>query len=347
MSERLSSGHPRLDGLLGGGLPANAINVVIGLPGTGKTILAQQYVFANATPDRPALYMSTVSEPLEKLIRYAQTLDFFTAEAVGSSVFYEDLGSIVNEHGLEGVSERIGELIRERRPGIIVIDSFKALSAYTDASGFRRFLHDLAAASARFRPTASGSASTTRTRWPTRPSSPSPTPSSRSPPPGWETGRRAPCGCSSSGGARRPRARTPTASPRTGSTSSRGWPTPSRLRTTRSAAPASPPASQRSTSCWPTGTGRAPQRSAPARRDAGRRSWACTSSSTARAPEIRAWSPRSRRTRCSSSGSSAASAGRSRRVRSSSCTARPSTSTSTNGSTTCSTPWNASVRGAC
>jgi circadian clock protein KaiC len=144
MSERLSSGHPRLDGLLGGGLPANAINVVIGLPGTGKTILAQQYVFANATPERPALYMSTVSEPLEKLIRYAQTLDFFTAEAVGSSVFYEDLGSIVNEQGLEGVSERIGELIRDRTPGIIVIDSFKALSAYTDASGFRRFLHDLA-----------------------------------------------------------------------------------------------------------------------------------------------------------------------------------------------------------
>src|SRR5215207_8543507 len=144
MSERLSSGHRRLDDLLGGGLPANAINVVIGLPGTGKTILAQQYVFANATPDRPALYLSTVSEPLEKIIRYGQTLDFFSAQAVGSSVFYEDLGSILNDGGLDAVSERIGELIRERRPGIIVIDSFKALSAYAEASDFRRFLHELA-----------------------------------------------------------------------------------------------------------------------------------------------------------------------------------------------------------
>ena len=54
MSERLASGHARLDGLLGGGLPANAINVLIGLPGAGKTIFAQQYVFANATPERPA-----------------------------------------------------------------------------------------------------------------------------------------------------------------------------------------------------------------------------------------------------------------------------------------------------
>ena len=144
MSERLSSGHARLDGLLGGGLPANAINVLIGLPGAGKTILAQQYVFANATPERPALYLSTVSEPLEKIIRYGQTLDFFSAQAVGHAVFYEDLGAILNERGLEAVSERIGEMIRERKPGVIVIDSFKALSAYADASDFRRFLHELA-----------------------------------------------------------------------------------------------------------------------------------------------------------------------------------------------------------
>ena len=33
MSERLSSGHPRLDAVLGGGLPAHGINIVIGLPG--------------------------------------------------------------------------------------------------------------------------------------------------------------------------------------------------------------------------------------------------------------------------------------------------------------------------
>jgi circadian clock protein KaiC len=143
MSGRLSSGHPRLDSVLGGGLPANAINVVIGMPGTGKTILAQQYVFANATPERPALYLSTVSEPLEKIIRYGQGLDFFSMQAVGRAVFYEDLGMILNERGLDAVAERIGELIREHMPGLIVIDSFKALSAYADATGFRRFLHEL------------------------------------------------------------------------------------------------------------------------------------------------------------------------------------------------------------
>jgi len=144
MSARLSSGHPHLDGVLGGGLPANAINMLIGPPGTGKTILAQQYVFANATPERPALYLSTVSEPFDKILRYGQTLGFFDPKAVGDCVFYEDLGTVLNERGLDGVLERVSELIKQRRPGMMVIDSFKALAAYAAGADFRRFLHGLA-----------------------------------------------------------------------------------------------------------------------------------------------------------------------------------------------------------
>ena len=72
MIERLSSGSAPLDSLFGGGLPLYGINLVIGRPGTGKTILAQQYLFHNATIEQPALYLSTVSEPLEKILRYGQ-----------------------------------------------------------------------------------------------------------------------------------------------------------------------------------------------------------------------------------------------------------------------------------
>jgi circadian clock protein KaiC len=73
MTDRLSSGSERLDAVLGGGLPANGIVLIGGKPGTGKTILAQQYVFHNASSDRPAVYLTTVSEPLEKLLRYGQS----------------------------------------------------------------------------------------------------------------------------------------------------------------------------------------------------------------------------------------------------------------------------------
>ncbi len=147
MDERLTSGDEGLDMILGGGLPVNGINLIIGLPGSGKTMLSQQFVFAGATEERPAIYFSTVSEPFEKMLRYGQTLSFFDRHAIGRSIYYEDLGgALVGEDGLTAVTERIGVLIRERRPGIIAIDSFKALAAFAqDAQAFRRFLHDLAA----------------------------------------------------------------------------------------------------------------------------------------------------------------------------------------------------------
>ena len=144
MSDRLLSGHEPLDAVLDGGLPGNAITLIVGRPGSGKTILAQQYVFRNGRPDRPAVYFSTVSEPLEKIVRFGQSLEFFDPAAIGTSVFYEDLGAIVNRDGLPGVVEQVGRAIRERRPGVIVIDSFKALQAYADGYGeFRKFLHEL------------------------------------------------------------------------------------------------------------------------------------------------------------------------------------------------------------
>jgi circadian clock protein KaiC len=147
MSERVTSGDAGLDAILGGGLPRNGINLITGLPGSGKTLLCQQLMFAGATAERPAIYLSTISEPFEKILRYAQTLGFFDRHAIGRSVFYEDLGRVVTgEHGLGAVTERIAALIAERRPGIIAIDSFKALAAFADdARDFRRFLHDLAA----------------------------------------------------------------------------------------------------------------------------------------------------------------------------------------------------------
>jgi circadian clock protein KaiC len=145
MTERISSGSVRLDDVLGGGLPANAINLVIGPPGSGKTILAEQYLFHNATEERPGLFLSTVSEPFDKVLRYGESLDFFDPDAIGSRVFYDDLGSALVTRGVKGLVDQIDGLLKEFRPGIIVIDSFKAIGAFAaDESQFRRLLHDLA-----------------------------------------------------------------------------------------------------------------------------------------------------------------------------------------------------------
>ena len=141
-----AAGTPPLDEVLGGGLPVNGISIIMGLPGTGKTILAQQYAFHNAEPDRPALFFSTLSEPLEKIIRFGQTLDFLRCRrGRHSRCSIEDLGQVASRDGLAGVGDHVARSLKQRRPGLVVIDSFKALHALADSdAGFRQFLHELA-----------------------------------------------------------------------------------------------------------------------------------------------------------------------------------------------------------
>jgi circadian clock protein KaiC len=145
LTDRLSSGNPRLDEILQGGLLKNAINLIVGVPGSGKTILSQQFAFKNASAESPTLYLSTLSEPLDHILRFAEGFTFFDPELISKGqVVYEDIGPVLGERGLEDVVEVIGDYLKRVRPGIVVIDSFRAFHAFAKDEGeFRRFLYEL------------------------------------------------------------------------------------------------------------------------------------------------------------------------------------------------------------
>ena len=145
MIERLPSGNPRLDEILEGGLLKNSINLIVGVPGSGKTILSQQFAFHNATAERPALYLSTLSEPLDKILRFGENLKVFDPEAVRKGrVIYEDLGQVLGADGLDHILAAVEHYLKELRPGIVVIDSFRGFQAVSgDTTSFRRFLYGL------------------------------------------------------------------------------------------------------------------------------------------------------------------------------------------------------------
>src|SRR5215207_8809074 len=126
-TERLTSGNPEADHILGGGFPDNSINIIMGHPGSGKTIFAEQLVFANAGDDRPILYLTTLSEPLAKVVRYLQGFRFFDEAKLGTEVIYEDVGPQLARDGASAIVPLLEEAIRTMSPKIIVIDSFKAL----------------------------------------------------------------------------------------------------------------------------------------------------------------------------------------------------------------------------
>lgn len=146
--EQLSTGNAELDVILDGGLPLHSLNVIAGAPGTGKTILAQQFIFANARPEKPALYLTTLSEPVGKVLRYLQHFSFFKeASILGEppAIIYRDIAEAIGAKGISGMVETIVALLNEHRPSYLVIDSFKALRdlARPDAE-LRRAMFDLA-----------------------------------------------------------------------------------------------------------------------------------------------------------------------------------------------------------
>ncbi len=124
----LATGVPGLDEVLGGGLPELSFNLVAGDPGSGKTTLAMQVMFANATVARPGLYWTLLGEPSLKMLRYQQQFDFFDASRIGSEVHFLNLSEQVLAGDLKAVLARIVEEVGRLHPGIVVIDSFRTLA---------------------------------------------------------------------------------------------------------------------------------------------------------------------------------------------------------------------------
>jgi circadian clock protein KaiC len=131
---RLATGVPGLDEVLGGGLPEFSFNLIAGLPGSGKTTLAHQIMFALASPARPALYFTVLGEPPLKMLRYQQQFDYFDEAAVNNSVRFISLSDDAMSGNLDQVLKRIGDEVAAHKPGLVFVDSFRSAVAARENS---------------------------------------------------------------------------------------------------------------------------------------------------------------------------------------------------------------------
>jgi len=141
----IPTGIPSFDnGVLQGGIPKYSLNLIAGQPGGGKTIFVFQLLFANANPENKAIYFSAISEPAIKSLRYLQQFSFFNKETFSSSIKIVDLTRILHKDDSSWIIKFIMQKIEEFSAGIVVIDSFKAVSSlFSNPSEARRFVYDL------------------------------------------------------------------------------------------------------------------------------------------------------------------------------------------------------------
>jgi circadian clock protein KaiC len=133
---KLTTGVPGLDDVLGGGLPELSFNLIVGGPGSGKTTLAHQVLFANATAERPGLYLTVVGEPPLKMLRYQQQYRFFDAAKVNGIIRFASLSGEL-EQGLAAVLDSIVRQVETATPAFVVVDSFRSVMRVTSEAGER------------------------------------------------------------------------------------------------------------------------------------------------------------------------------------------------------------------
>lgn len=126
---QLPTGVPGLDDIVGGGLPELSFNIIAGAPGCGKTTLAHQFMFANATEERPALYFTILGEPALKMLRYQQQYTFFDPAKLNKAIRFINVSEAALTGDLKAVLEEITREVEAASPSIVVVDSFRTVQS--------------------------------------------------------------------------------------------------------------------------------------------------------------------------------------------------------------------------
>jgi circadian clock protein KaiC len=124
----LETGVPGLDTLLGGGLGEYSFNLIAGMPGSGKTTLAHQMMFALATTGRRALFFTVLGEPPLKMLRYQQQYHFFDLDKIGTAIRYVNLAEDLRGGDFSGVLDRIMREVEDFSPSLVFVDSFRSVA---------------------------------------------------------------------------------------------------------------------------------------------------------------------------------------------------------------------------
>ena len=143
-AQRVPSGVPGLDTLLNGGWLFGGTYILSGAPGTGKTILGNEFCFSAVAAGQRAVFITVLAESHGRMLQHLEPMRFFRPEVVGKSLHYISGYATLKSEGLAGLGRLLFKSVREHEATVLVVDG---LSAVEESAGsrlaFREFLHSL------------------------------------------------------------------------------------------------------------------------------------------------------------------------------------------------------------
>lgn len=141
---RIPSGVHGLDTLLHGGWLRGGTYIITGSPGTGKTILGNQFCFSAVSAGGRAVYVTVLAESHGRMVQHLEPLHFFRREEVGRTLHYISGYATLKAEGLVGLTRLITRAVREHEATVLVVDGLSAVEERAESRlAFREFLHSL------------------------------------------------------------------------------------------------------------------------------------------------------------------------------------------------------------
>ncbi|MFP2924827.1 RAD55 family ATPase [Pyxidicoccus sp. 3LG] len=142
--ERLPTGIPGLDTVLLGGFRKGLTYMLMGLPGAGKTILANQVCFHHAAQGGRVLYITLLAESHTELVSNLSTLSFFDSSRLPSAITYLSAFSTLEQGGLEALAELIRKETKAQKATLLVLDGLVAAEELAPSpQALKKFVHGL------------------------------------------------------------------------------------------------------------------------------------------------------------------------------------------------------------
>lgn len=139
----MQTGVPNLDRVLGGGLPRGGLAIVLGPPGSGKTVLTCQAAFAAARRGERVLLLTVLSEPTTKLVEHLRHYEFFRPELIGDRLHMLSLQEVL-ARGLAATEEAITAEARRLRADMVLVDGFRGVRGVDETpQAARELLYDV------------------------------------------------------------------------------------------------------------------------------------------------------------------------------------------------------------